>query len=91
MATRKQALATLDRHGWKMDGEPDRDVWGVWYATVDPPAGMSIGGECRGCARSGDAPGKPALWREIIARVEAEAPFVEPCPDPETCDYHGGE
>jgi hypothetical protein len=56
-----------------------------WAGTIDPIGAVSIGGECRGVAVSGNT--RAEMDAEALEQATMLAPLLAPCTDPE-CDMH---
>ena len=56
-----------------------------WAGVIDPIGCMSIGGECRGIAVSGDT--RAEMDAEALEQARLLAPLLEPCTDAD-CDMH---
>jgi hypothetical protein len=86
MATKKQAVAVLDRLGLTLD--PDSGISGIgWFATIDAKGRTQIDQDCRGEAVSDYTAKSAEFWQEVIDR--AKKLTLSPCPfPPGECDFH---
>jgi hypothetical protein len=84
MSTKAKALAVARRYGIELDDSVSGRFGLYFMATFDHPT-KSISGDCRSI--HGEDISAPSLWAEMIERMEAEGPMLEPCTDL-NCEYH---
>ena len=87
MASKQMALNFLKRCGFELDEDTFFAGRTGYQGTIDPVGKMSILGDCRGIACA--AHDAPSFWAQVIEEAAKNAPFLEPCPDPEHCEMHG--
>jgi hypothetical protein len=90
MTTKAQAIAELERLGFRLDETVTSYSRLNGFATTFDPIGRKcIAGDCRGEHLFDYTATAAEFWAEVAERARELAPLLEPCPFAVgECDYH---